>query len=309
VTGPERALRNPLRQPVRQPDVEWLLARVGARSPGPHRLPCPRCAQVKHRPRDDALSALLEPDGGLTWLCHRCGWRGGLPGARRPLRLNRPSGLAPSQPQPAPRAPQDDRTERSERAQAIWRETVDLRAVPAAVAYLESRGLGDVPVDHDRLRAHPRCPRPGHPPGPAIVAPVNDPATGHVVGVWRIALTPEGRKLGRYGLGPCAGCASRLWHVAPGETLAITEGIEDALAARALLGIPAWAALSATGMAQLELPAWIGPVVIVADADDAGRQAARALWRRLTTAGREARIIEPAAAKDANEALLAQRRQ
>jgi hypothetical protein len=210
------------------------------------------------------------------------------------------------QPQPPQPAPDDDadRTARIARAQAIWRETVDLREVPAAVAYLESRGLGDVPVDHDRLRAHPHCPRPGHPPGPTIVAPVNDPATGHVVGVWRIALTPEGRKLGRYGLGPSAGCASRLWHVAPGEMLAITEGIEDALAARTLLGIPAWAALSASGMSKLELPAWVGPVLIVADADDAGRQAARALWRRSRQAGRAARIIEPVAGKDCNDALL-----
>ncbi len=47
--------------------------------PGEHRAPCPKCARTKHRARDDALAVRVEgPDGGATWTCHRCGWRGGI---------------------------------------------------------------------------------------------------------------------------------------------------------------------------------------------------------------------------------------
>src|SRR3954453_5190396 len=54
--------------------------------PGEHRCPCPECAKIKHRPCDDALAVKLEPDGGATWWCFRCGWKGGLPpaGGRAP---------------------------------------------------------------------------------------------------------------------------------------------------------------------------------------------------------------------------------
>src|SRR3954452_6379139 len=58
--------------------------------PGEHRTTCPRCAEAKHRPRDDALAVKLELDGGATWHCHRCGWKGGLPPAGEPRRVARP---------------------------------------------------------------------------------------------------------------------------------------------------------------------------------------------------------------------------
>jgi len=286
-------------------DPAFIATLIGRR-PGEHRLPCPHCAAVKRRSRDDALAVRLAPDGAVLWLCHRCGWRGGMrPRSDRPTRLRRRT--EPSPPPPTrPAEPDDpDLAERIARAQALWRETVLVDAVPAALAYLRHRGFDPDMVDRDRLRAHPSCPRPGHGRGPAIVAPVNDPRTGYVVGVWRIGLDPDGRKLGRYGLGRSAGCASRLWHVTPGEPLAIAEGLEDAIAAHVLLGIPAWAALSAGNLAKLELPEHLGEVTIIADADDAGRRAARALYDRLRRAGRPARILEPSRVKDANELLLA----
>src|SRR5215210_6928066 len=58
------------------------LAEVGIRLrrevPGEHRAACPECARAKPRRSDDALAVRLEPDGGATWICHRCAWRGAL---------------------------------------------------------------------------------------------------------------------------------------------------------------------------------------------------------------------------------------
>src|SRR4051812_4563649 len=90
--------------------------------PGEHRCPCPRCAEAKPRRGDDALAVKLEPDGGATWVCHRCGWSGGLPPPREAWRpARRPAS-------PKPEAP-DPKAERNrELAQAIWRETVSLCA-------------------------------------------------------------------------------------------------------------------------------------------------------------------------------------
>ena len=45
---------------------------------GEHRASCPECDRG---PKDDALAVRMDDDGA-TWLCHRCGWSGGIP--RRP---------------------------------------------------------------------------------------------------------------------------------------------------------------------------------------------------------------------------------
>ena len=111
------------------------------------------------------------------------------------------------------------------------------------------------------------------------MAPVNDAATGLVVGVWRIRPALEGQ-VERRGLGPTKGNACRLSQ-APGPTLAIAEGVEDALAYGELSGVPCWAALSAGNMAELILPARFREVHVVADADAAGRENAARLVRRL----------------------------
>jgi hypothetical protein len=134
-----------------------------------------------------------------------------------------------------------------------------------------------------------------------IVAPINDHGTGLVVGVWRILPTPGG-KAERRGLGPTRGNASRLYS-APGPAVAIAEGVEDSVAAHELTGLPAWAALSAGNMADLVLPTRLAEVLILADADDAGRGGAHALAGRLRAEGRSARVLRPTAGKDPNDVL------
>lgn len=54
----------------------------------------------------------------------------------------------------------------------------------------------------------------------------------------------------------------------PKDTLVIAEGIETALAAWALTGHPAWAAISAHGMAEFQsIPKYVNRVIVCADND------------------------------------------
>jgi hypothetical protein len=128
---------------------------------------------------------------------------------------------------------------------------------------------------------------------------------GEIAGVWRIKIAAEGRTE-RRGMGSIKGNAARLFEYEPELPLVIAEGVEDALAARELSGFPAWAALSANNMSVLELPVTVRSVIVYADGDEAGLNAARTLVRRLKAEGRQAKVMRPVAGrgKDPNDALL-----
>src|SRR5689334_5229805 len=79
--------------------------RLRREQPGEHRASCPRCAEAKHRPGDDALAVKVEPDGGATWVCHRCDWRGSLRTREEPRVARRP---APPPPPERPKQPFTD---------------------------------------------------------------------------------------------------------------------------------------------------------------------------------------------------------
>jgi putative DNA primase/helicase len=127
-----------------------------------------------------------------------------------------------------------------------------------------------------------------HPTGgkwPAMLGVVRD-ATGRIVGCHRTYLDGEqGTKASvepcRLSLGPICGGAVRLGAFA--EAIIVAEGIETALAASTLLpgaGVP-WACLSASGLAGLSVPTWVRRVIVAADHDEVGEQAARQLCTRL----------------------------
>jgi putative DNA primase/helicase len=91
--------------------------------------------------------------------------------------------------------------------------------------------------------------------------------------------------------GASAGGAIRLYPAE--ETLCVTEGIETALAVRMQSGYAVCAAISATGMAQVILPPIAQTVLICADHDRAGIEAAHALANRLLREGRQVKILLP----------------
>ena len=144
---------------------------------------------------------------------------------------------------------------------------------------------------------------------PAMVCRMRS-VEGLVMGVHRTWLTPDG--LGkapvdkpRMTLGPCAGCAIRLFEEA--DTLGISEGIENALAYHVLTGVPVWAAGSTSGLKAIELPAEVRTVVIIADPDPAGENAARVAAMRLTCDSRKVRIARPPDGLDFNDLLRLRR--
>jgi hypothetical protein len=105
-------------------------------------------------------------------------------------------------------------------------------------------------------------------------------------------------------LGPCRGGAVRL---APaGDVLMVGEGIETSLAAMQETGHPAWAALSASGLRALGLPASVRDVIVLADGDPAGDSAARDAALRWKREGRRVRIAHAPDGMDFNDMLLAQ---
>ena len=92
--------------------------------------------------------------------------------------------------------------------------------------------------------------------------------------------------------GPLAGSCISLFRPANG-TLGIAEGIETALAAWLASGVPTVAAYSAGNLAAWRWPAGVRRIVIFADADEAGRNAAEKLRQRVRAAGLSVNVMTP----------------
>ena len=142
---------------------------------------------------------------------------------------------------------------------------------------------------------------------PAMLASIVN-AEGEPVAVHRTYLLANGRKRldvePRASLGPSWGGVVRLSAPVSGLPLVIGEGIETSASAGLLMGLPAWAAISAGNLGQgLVLPPDVRRVVIAADPDEPGRVAARNAWARWRAEGREARIATPDGDGDFNDLL------
>lgn len=175
-----------------------------------------------------------------------------------------------------------------------------------AATYLTGRALPGLATS-PALRFRGDTP---HPEGgwlPAMIALVADVA-GKPVAVHRTYLRRDGSgkadvEPAKATLGPVWGGAIRLDPIAP--ELVIGEGIETSASAGRLIGLPAWAAISAGNLARgLVLPAGVQAVVIAADADAPGERAARAAALRWSREGRHVRIARPDDAnRDFNDVL------
>jgi putative DNA primase/helicase len=87
--------------------------------------------------------------------------------------------------------------------------------------------------------------------------------------------------------------------------LVAAEGIESALSAALPCDLPAWAALSASGIEKLRLPSNATQMVIAADNDMSGRgqRAAQFAAARWLAEGRRVRIALPPPGSDFNDVL------
>jgi hypothetical protein len=259
---------------------------------GEHRVPCPWCDKG---PRDDALAVRVEPDGGATWTCHRCGERGGIGG--------KPSGRPHrAAPRPQERQPEPERHDTlAPWGRARWASCETITHGTPAAAYLERRSCELPPAEGD-LRWHPAIKhhRSGH-VGPALVGLVTDALTGEPISLHRTWIQPDGSGkaaiekprllLARHR----SHGVIRLWpddEVTRGLT--IGEGIETCLAANWAWGLtPCWAAISAGNFASFPVLPGIERLTLLVDHDfpnpktgkRTGQEAARALIERYVAAG------------------------
>ncbi len=182
----------------------------------------------------------------------------------------------------------------------VWSEAAPLRECDEAMRYMAGRGLHvDLPMS--ALRLHPGLVYRdgGDTLGkfPALVALVTGPdgrgATLHRTYLQdgRKALVPCPKKLmpGK----PIKGAAIRL-HQA-GEVLGVAEGIETALAARQLFGVPVWSCVSAVGVESFQPPKEVRKVIVFGDNDvsSTGQAAAWGLAKRLIAAGLSVEVKLP----------------
>lgn len=144
----------------------------------------------------------------------------------------------------------------------------------SAAAYLAARGVGG---GSPELRYHPRTPHGARPftrLRPALIAAVRD--NRGLVGVHRSFLQPGEARLAdlpepRCGLGRFGRGTVRLGGVA--ARLGLAEGIETALSASALFGVPCWATLGTERFGLIELPSGVAELLLFLDHDAGGRRA------------------------------------
>lgn len=163
----------------------------------------------------------------------------------------------------------------AEFAKHIWR---DARIIAGSTAetYLRRRGIE---TNSSELRYHPRTPHGPKPVTqyrPALIAAVRN-ETG-LVGIHRTFLDPRTGGLARLsepklGLGRFGFGAVRFGGTA--IRLGLAEGLETALSASALFGIPCWAALGTERFRHVVLPAGVEHLMLFLDNDAGGRRAER----------------------------------
>jgi len=192
--------------------------------------------------------------------------------------------------------------ENARRIAHVWAQCVPLVPGDPVTLYLKQRGLGGVWPLPDVLRLHRALPywHGAEKLGtfPAMVAPLIAP-DGRMVALHRTYLTRDGRKADvptvkklTGAAGPLAGACIPLHKPARG-CIGIAEGIETALAAWCASTVPMVAAYCAGALAAWQWPAGVQRLVIFADADKAGRDAADTLRARAMGASLRCEVMTP----------------
>ncbi len=264
------------------PGADAIAARLGLHRAGRGwRGDCPIC-QYKQ-----SLALDVKEGRPLIW-CASCQDSAAL------VALLRQAGGSPPAPRSErlPRLDRADPASRIERASAIWGGGESITPDCPAGKYLERRRISHV-ANSPALRWRKDTPHPSGGRHLALIAAVTG-LDGQFQGIQRIFIDLDGRKADiepqKASLGMIAGGAVRLQSASC--ELVIGEGIETAAAAGAILGLPAWSAVSAGNLAKsLILPGEIRTLTIAADHDAPGLRAAEDAAIRWRDEGRAVRIV------------------
>jgi putative DNA primase/helicase len=272
--------------------------------------PCPLCGG-KDRWR------FLDHNGDGTWVCNQCsdGVESGITLAMRFTGLSFKD-VAPkieyiigdARPAPAT-APKDDPRPW---LRSLWLEAQPTRRGDLADEYLHARGVG--------LETYPTClrtiPTLWHKEEcaafPAMLALVTGP-DGKPLTLHRTYLDPSKPDKApvekpRMLCSELNGSPPVIHLTPPAEVLGIAEGIETALAATKLFGIPTWSAIDAGGIRRFEPPPEVRHLIIFGD-NDANNVGQSAAYARAEQLARRLKVdVEiPNGVKDWNDALLRER--
>lgn len=192
--------------------------------------------------------------------------------------------------------------------QRTWTDADPSEGTPVEI-YLRSRGLvGDIPsaLAHHPFAQASADARRGH---PAMVALITHAQTGRCQGLHLTYLRPDG--LGkaevtppRRVIGSQTGAVIRLASGPVGAVLAVAEGIETALSFAQIYGIPTWSCLNTSVLGGFTPPPGVECLLIAADNDKAGRDAAAKLADRMRYRCRTETYLPPTEGCDWNDFLL-----
>jgi putative DNA primase/helicase len=275
--------------------------------------PCPMCGG-KDRFRFDNLE-----DRG-TFICSHCGSGDGVTLLMKfhswdfqtaALEIEKIIGDdgAPAPPAPtAPRPPSPIEEADHAALLKLWREAKPITPGDPADLYLRSRIGTYAPTR--ALRFHPQTPCGGL-TLPGLLSAYVD-YFGDLAGLQRTFLTVDGQKVGKgisprmtMGKLPERGAVRLAKHDA---ILGIAEGVETALSATRLFGVPVWAALNANRLKVWQPPEGVRDVIIFGDNDisSTGQAAAFAVAERLNRDGCTTQVmIPPDLGTDWNDVLNA----
>jgi phage/plasmid primase-like uncharacterized protein len=248
---------------------------------------CPNCCYA------GTFSVLAKKDGSPAYFCAACGDSDAIAAT---------VASAVGQPREPQRHGTDDATaaaareRKRTRAMALWNGSESATGTLADL-YLTARGLPGLAASA-ALRFRGDCPHPQGARLPAMIALVTD-ATGTPIAIHRTFLARDGS--GKASIEPTKatfasfwGGAIRLSEGTNGEPLVIGEGIESSASAGRLLRAAAWSGIAAGNLAKgVRLPPQIKDIIVAADADRHGLQAAQAAAARWRREGRHVKIAIP----------------
>jgi DNA primase len=202
-------------------------------------------------------------------------------------------------------------------ARQIWNKAIPAPGTPTQT-YLRSRGIDLVDIPPTLRYARLRHPGTGETYDVMVAAVGYGPVPD---AIHRTFLAPGGKgkaKLpddldAKMSLGPIRGLPIRLDATSDADgaagTLAVGEGIENALVPVQEFGVPAWSSISAGNMPLLRILDIYPLVTIVADHDPTGLREANKAARLWTTDGHAVRLaLPPTPGRDFNKMLEAARR-